>query len=416
MRKSVAWMLTVLLVAAVGCSGNSSSAGDGKEPVTITFFQPGLEQPSMKEPVMQLIERFEKKNPGIKVKVESVGWDEAYQKLVTSFNAGNPPDVIYGGTRWLTSFASMEAIIPLDEYAKDHIKLYHEPLQKAVTYKGKVYGIPRAFSSQTLIYRSDLIEDPPETWDELVETAKRVQEENEGMYGFGISGEKHVTTALQLFDYVYQNGGEVFDKNGNVQLNSPQSVEALRFYSNLYTKHKIVPNPLEYNREELPVLFKQGKIAMFVCGPWAKTIMGIEPDNKKTPYKTALLPQGENGIASTLVSDSLMISSKSENPEAAWKFIQYITSPEEQKRYDKEHGLVPIQKKELKDPSFTEDPFFAPFVKMVSYGKPEPNPTAWEPFQDIVVNAVQKAMNGENVKGALDQAVEEIKQQKLEPK
>src|SRR5690606_41603606 len=67
-------------------------------------------------------------------------------------------------------------------------------LQKAVTYKGKVYGIPRAFSSQTLIYRSDLIEDPPETWDELVETAKRVQEENEGMYGFGISGEKHVTT------------------------------------------------------------------------------------------------------------------------------------------------------------------------------------------------------------------------------
>lgn len=416
MKKSVALFLAVLLVVTAGCSGNSSPAGDGKEPVTITFFQPGLEQPNMKEPTMQLIDRFEKKHPGIKVKVESVGWDEAYQKLVTAFNAGNPPDVIYGGTRWLPSFASMGAIMPLDEYAKDHMKLYHDPLQKAVTYKGKVYGIPRAFSSQVLIYRSDLIAEPPKTWDELVETAKKVQQKNKGMYGFGISGEKHVTTALQLFDYVFQNGGEVFDEKGNVQLNSPPSVEALQFYSDLHTKHKIVPNPLEYNREELPVLFKQGKIAMFVCGPWAKTIMGIEPDNKKTPYKTALLPKGKKGTASALVSDSLMISSKSEHPEAAWKFIQYITSPEEQKRYDKEHGLVPIQKEELKDPYFSEDPFFKPFVEMVSYGKPEPNPTAWEPFQDIVVDAVQKAMNGEDVKRVLDQAVQEIKQQKLEPK
>jgi len=416
MKKSVALFLAVLLVVTAGCSGNSSPAGDGKEPVTITFFQPGLEQPNMKEPTMQLIDRFEKKHPGIKVKVESVGWDEAYQKLVTAFNAGNPPDVIYGGTRWLPSFASMGAIMPLDEYAKDHMKLYHDPLQKAVTYKGKVYGIPRAFSSQVLIYRSDLIAEPPKTWDELVETAKKVQQKNKGMYGFGISGEKHVTTALQLFDYVFQNGGEVFDEKRNVQLNSPPSVEALQFYSDLHTKHKIVPNPLEYNREELPVLFKQGKIAMFVCGPWAKTIMGIEPDNKKTPYKTALLPKGKKGTASALVSDSLMISSKSEHPEAAWKFIQYITSPEEQKRYDKEHGLVPIQKEELKDPYFSEDPFFKPFVEMVSYGKPEPNPTAWEPFQDIVVDAVQKAMNGEDVKRVLDQAVQEIKQQKLEPK
>jgi multiple sugar transport system substrate-binding protein len=425
MRKWLSLFLVSLLFILSACSGGQSTSGDNKnsdqsagtpdDPVTITFLQPGLDQPNQKEPVEELVKRFEEANPGIKVELQSVGWGEAYQKLVTGFSSGTAPDVFYGGTRWMPAFAQMGGIMPLDNYASEKVKEYHDGLQDAVIFQENIYAIPRAFSARSLIYRSDLIEEPPTTWDELVETAKKVQSENDGMYGLGIAGAKHVSTTTQFFNYVFQNEGKVFDEKGNAVLNSPENVEALTFYRDLYTKHQVVPNPIEYNREQLPVLFKEGKIAMFVCGPWAKSIMGIEADNEETPFKTAPLPQGTK-MANTLVSDSLMISAKTEHPDAAWKFVDFITSAAEQMNYDKEHGLVPIQKEEAKDPFFKEDPYFATFVEMVQYGEAQPKPAAWEPFQDIVAEAVQKVLDNEDPQKALDEAVKAIKDQKLEPK
>lgn len=411
-------LLCVTTVLAACSGGSSSSSGEGTDKdgkVTITYLKPGADEPATRERVEGFIKRFEEKNPNIHVKLEAVGWDNAYQKLVTGFNGGSSPDVFAGGTRWMTAFADMNALLPLTDMASEKITEYPEALQNSVQYKDEIYAIPRAFSARSLIYRSDLIEQPPTTWDELVETAKKVQEENEGMYGFAIAGAAHVSTTTQFFNYLLQNGGQVFDKDGNVTINSPEAVEALKFYSELYTKHKVVPNPVEYNRELLPVLFKEGKIAMYVIGPWGKGMMGIEPDNEKTPFKSAPLPKGEK-MANVLVSDSLMVSSKTKHPEESWKFIEYITSMEEQSKFDKENGSLPLLTEEAKDPFFKEDPYFSTFVDMIEYGEPQPMPAVWEPFQDIITTAVQKALDGENPQKVLDGAAKEIKDKNLEPK
>ncbi len=414
LKKRFFIVLLVLVLFLTACSDNQPTAKN-TDIITITYYQPGLEDPLAKKLINGIVQRFEQKNPNIRVEIQTSGWDEAYQKLVTSFMADAAPDVFYGGSRWITSFVTMNAVMPLDSYAKERLALYPEPLQKTVQVKGKTYAVPRAFSSRTLIYRSDLIPTPPKTWDELVKTAKKVQAENKGIYGFGISGAKHVSTTTQFLNYLFQNGGEVFDEKGNVKLNSPEAVEALQFYADLYRKHKVVPNPLEYHREQLPNLFKQKKIAMYVCGPWAKNLMAIKENDKNTPYKVAPLPKGKI-MSNTLVSDSLMISSKTKHPEAAWKFIEFMTSPEEQKRQDMSINALPIQTDEAKDPHFNKDPYMKEFVNMIQYGKPEPNPVSWEAFEDILVTAIQKAFNGEDVKTVLDEAVEKIKKEKLEPK
>ncbi|PTX58484.1 extracellular solute-binding protein [Melghirimyces profundicolus] len=246
MKKLIILSILAVLVLA-GCM---PQAGDGGGPAKITYFHLGLEQPEMRESIDQLVKKFEKKHPDIEVEVQSVGCDQSYQKLVSGFNDGESPDVIYGGSRWVASFAAMKAIQPLDAEGEKRLSLYPEPLQKAARFQGKSYGIPRGFSSRTLIYRTDLIKEPPKTWDDIVNVAKKVQEENDGIYGFGIAGAKHVSTTTQFFNFVFQNGGEVFDEKGNVKLNSPEAVEALEFYADLYRKHKVVPNPLEYNRED----------------------------------------------------------------------------------------------------------------------------------------------------------------------
>lgn len=427
MKKSLILLLGLVMMLLAACSGGDSSEGSGDtdsgtdsgsgsagEEVTLSYFMPGVDQPGLREGVEAMISRFEEENPNITVELETVGWDDAYQKIVTDLSAGQSADVIYGGTRWMPAFAAMEGLLPLNDYASEHIKLFHEPLQENVTINDQIYGIPRGFSTRTLIYRSDLIEEPPTTWDELVETAQRVQEENEDMYGYAISGASHISTVEQYLNFVYQNEGDVFDENGEVIINEPEAVEALEFYADLYREHELVPNPVEYNREELPTLFSQGRIAMYVIGPWGRNMMGAEPDNEEFPYDNALLPAGEK-IANIFGSDSLMISNDTEHPEAAWAFIEFITQPEEQKMYDIEQGLVPIQQEEAEAEEFHEDPFFAKYVEMIEYGHQAPKPAAWEPFQDIISQAIQKTMDGTDAQEALDEAAEEIVNQQLTP-
>jgi multiple sugar transport system substrate-binding protein len=402
----------ILSLAACG-KGKPTQAEESKE-IKITMLQPGLEQPDMKQATQKQIDAFQKDNPNIKVELMTVGWDQAYDKLVNMFQSDSAPDVIYTGSRWIVPFANMKGIIPLDKYFNESKKsMYPESLIEGQTFNGNIYGVPRAFSSKVLFYRSDWIKEPPKTWEELIKVAQQVQNEHPGVFGYAIAGAKHVSTTDHFFDVLYSYGGKVFDDSGNVALDSPESIKALQLYSDLYNKYKIVPNPIEYNREQLPALFKQGKIAMFECGPWAKNTIGNISD-ATIPYKIALIPSGTEQHC-ILNSDALVISAKSKNPDAAWKLIDYLTSEKMQTEYDKDHGLTPIQIKEAQSSEFKNDPYFSVFVKAIDNGISQPMPKLWEPFQDIVTNTVQKALQGNDVKSALNDACKQIKEKELEP-
>ncbi|ACL68839.1 ABC transporter substrate-binding protein [Halothermothrix orenii] len=408
MSKRIISILTVGLLLVAMLTGTVMA---GK--VKLRFLQPGG---NLYKQSVEFAKEYMKLHPNVEIEVIEVGWSDAYSKIMTMVAAGNAPDIMYIGTRWIPALAQMNAIQPLDKFISEEKKdLYFDSLLKGTYYQGKLYALPRSFSTKALIYRTDLIPEPPETWDELVEVAKRVQKEHEGIYGFGIAGAKHVSTTTQFFNYVYQNGGSIFDSEGNILLDSPQSVKALQFYVDLYRKHKVVPNPIEYNREELPNLFKTGKIAMFVCGPWAKPMIGLDPDNEKVPYASAPLPRGRY-MATTLVSDSLVLSSQSEHIDEAWKYLNWITSLENQKKHDLINGMAPAMEKELEDPAFTEDPFFKTYVDMIPKGQPQPLPLAWEPFQDVITGAIQKALLGmATPEEALKEAVTRIEAENLAP-
>ncbi|TCL75078.1 carbohydrate ABC transporter substrate-binding protein (CUT1 family) [Hydrogenispora ethanolica] len=408
LRLTVILLLLCLTAAAV-------AQGAGK-PVTITMLQPGLEQPNMKQATQKQIDQFEKENPNIKVELITVGWDQAYDKLVNMFQTKTAPDVIYTGTRWVVPFANMKGILPLNKYfPKSKMQQFPKPLMDSEISGGKIYGVPHAFSSKVLFYRSDWIKEPPKTWNELIETAQKVQKEHPGVYGYGAAGAKHVSTTDQFFNVLFSFGGKVFDRSGKCVLNSPQGERALKLYAGFHLDAKIVPSPLEYNREQLPILFKQGKIAMFECGPWAGRMMGLKPDNTEVPYKMALLPAGTEQHC-ILNSDSLVVSANSKNPAAAWKLIDYLTTLDVQAEYDRDHGLTPILIEEAKMPEFKDDPYFGIFIKAIDNGLPQPQPAIWEPFQDIIANMVQEAFQGVSPKAALAKAVKLIKEQQLEPR
>lgn len=389
-------------------------AGLAQAQTVVRYLQPGVDQPNLREPVEQIIAAFEEANPDIQVELESVGWGDAYQKITTDLLAGNAADVMYVGARWIPAFAAMDGIVPLGDYvSEEKASQFPAGLMDGQHFGGDLYALPVAFSTKVVYYRTDLIDAPPTDWQELLDAARTVTEETDA-FGIGIPGASHVGTVQQFHNFLYQAGGDFFDEDGRVALETPEAERALRFYTELFTEHGVTPNPIEFNREELPTLFGEGRVAMIINGPWARTIMDAEPDDEDTPYATAELPCDERcgGIQG---ADSLVIAANSDVPDAAYRFIDYLTSFEPHTQRVLNAGLTPMLEGQAELEEF-QTPFWDPYVAMVDQGFPEPQPLAWEPFEQIVSDMIQSVFLGNaTVEEALATAADQIREQELEP-
>jgi len=113
---------------------------------------------------------------------------------------------------WIGQFASSNWLAPLDEFvSKDNYDLsvfFQKTLNMADKYNGQLIGLPVYIDAGLLYYRTDLLEkygfsSPPQTWDELVQIAQKVQEGERAsnltsgdLYGKGSSTKDSFATSL----------------------------------------------------------------------------------------------------------------------------------------------------------------------------------------------------------------------------
>ena len=406
--KSIYLVLVFILtlsisILMIGCSNDKSNqATEDKE--ILKIFIPGYNDEVWKNLYDASINDFEKDNPSVDVQVIPAGWDEANSKLVSLIQAKDAPDIIITGSRSLRQFAEMGAIEKLDTYMTDSFKEGRvENVLNTANINGSQYGIPLAFSSRALYYRTDLIETVPTTWDELLATAEKVTKENPGIYGFAIPTDITAGTD-ELFNFIYQNGGSATDENGNIKLVTTENIETLEFLKEFNDK-KIIPDPVATSRSDQAKMFQNGNLAMFISGPWDKST--LDSSAETAPYAVALLPAGTK-MAETLVTDSFSISSQSENKELAWKLIEYMGQFKYQNAYDETIGFFPILKEEENEERYNTE-FLKPFKDMIQYGVSEPHVPVWDTFNSEFVKAVQKVMTGNaTAEEALSDAEKEL--------
>ena len=397
LRKISIIMLVGLLMASITVVGAQNSKP------TLTFLRSGG---ASEEAVVSPQVKAAAEALGVNIQLEMIPWGQAYDKIMTTAAAGNPPDVAYIGSRWIPKLAALGAIAPL--YVPDPVMAEcFESIWPMVTWNGKIYGIPRAFSSKVLYYNTELfkkagIAGPPKTWAELEADAKAISE-NTDAYGYALAGKKFVSSTSQFFNFLFQNGGSVFDDKGNVTINNAKGVEALKFYASLADYAE--PGPTAWKREELWQLFSDGKVGMYVSGPWRVHAF----EDAGVPFKTAPLPAGPKGSSATiLVSDSLVVFSQSEHPGLANLLALYLTSYENQKALDTKWGMTPMRPRETELDFFATDTWKT-FITMVPRGKPQPLVTDWEKLEDAVTDAIQSVLLGQKTaQEALDVAANKI--------
>lgn len=357
---------------------------------------------------------FMNERPDVDVQMEFVGWDALWDRIITSIGSGNPPDVIYIGSRWIPALADLGAIIPLDEYVPDAKRsLYYDSVWDSVTYDGQIWGVVRAMSTKAVLYNKDVFADAgvdvPSNWEELLAAAQHISATTD-VAGFGLPANPFVSTVTEWQNFLYANGGNIVDAaTMEATINAPEALHAFEYYFRDLAQYAQAA-PTEWRREDLIRLFNAGQIAMYTDHIHS----AIEAQQNGINVGIFPLPSGPSGTqpyATVLVTDSMAIPAQSGNTELAVEFIKFMTSPEQQLIWDLSQGFVPPMHEEARADEFQRG-FWPQYVEAAQYGIPEAvDILDWEATQDAILTAIHRYMLGQGTgQEVLDQAARTINQ------
>jgi multiple sugar transport system substrate-binding protein len=384
----MSYLKPIVAAAAVLLSASAAFAQDQKMHFTICGDDSWAGDVTAK-----YVAEWESMNPGYVVNIEYVPWGQCQEKATTLAAAGNAPALSYLGSRTLPQLSDA-GLIKSFELTQEERDGYAGPVLGTVTYNGKIWGVPRAFSSRAMYYNRDLFtaagldpDQPPETWEQFVAAAKAITE-NTDAFGVGIPANSS-DTPMQIFvAMVYSNGGTVLDADGNVAFNSPNAVAAMEMWKEVAQYAQ--PGVAAYGADEIVPLFAAGQLGMIFDGPWLRDNF---PD---VNYTTAMFPHGPDGTHSSfLVTDSYAVFTGTGVEEQAESLAKLLTAPQAQLEFDLGAGLVPLRNIAGVEKLIENDITWAPFINVIPTGGPEPVIPDHAGLNDIIVNAVQGVLLGE---------------------
>ena len=190
----------------------------------------------------------------------------------------------------------------------------------------KIYGIPWLADSQLMLYRKDLISKPPDTFDELLETAKRVH--SPAVAGYMPAGKAGLNWVFPTFLYGF--GGKFFANpptDLRPELASPQATQAADYWAGRLIRQYGVPGSANFEDAEGIATMQQGRAAIWIHSLGQLTA-AIDPQKSTVTDKVAFAapPRGPAGRFPQVASHGLMIPVASKKKEPAWEFIRWATS------------------------------------------------------------------------------------------
>ncbi len=347
-------------------------------------------------------ELFEKENPDLKIQYEVVPWGQCQSKVFNLAGAGSPPAAAYVGSRALRQLADSDLIVPAAFSAAERGEYWPNVL-KTVSYQGKQWGYPRAFSSKAIYYRKDLFAKAgyktfPKTWDEFLDATQKIKAMTD-IPGYGMIAKSFDQTFHQFLNWLYTNNGEVINDQGEVVFDSTNTRETMEFYAKLADVSQ--DGPAAHDRDTLRNLFNDGKLASFISGPWDRNRL-----NKDLDWGVTDIPHGPSGSNGTLlITDSLVVFKGTGMEKEATKFIKFLTNATNQFRFEKEVGYTPLRPVEGVKKLTEENAAWKPFLAGISRGGPEPLFTDFRGAQETFIQNIQQLVMKELTS---DEAVENI--------
>lgn len=336
--------------------------------------------PEMEATFKEIVETdFKKLYPDIEV--ELLDTPELWTKITAAIPVGEGPDLFMWAHDWTGKLVKADFIVPIDEFVTFDLKeKFIESAWEACTFEGKVWALPDAAETVTLIYNKKMIEEAgvalPKTTDELETVMKKFMEM--GKYGISYPWDPYHVSA-----YVHAFGGYYFDdETKKVGVNDPKTVQGLRF-----TFEKFKPYmPPEPSWEVQKGAFLEQQAPFMVTGPWLIgdiKAAGIDPGFVLLPEIPGVgTSKPYTGVKLTWMSSNVR------DKESAFIFMKWwATNVRLAVERAEKFAWIPVLKEALEAEDVKKDPIISHFAEQVALGIPMPaSPEmmhVWTPVYDV---------------------------------
>jgi multiple sugar transport system substrate-binding protein len=407
------WLLIPLLL--FGCAGWFEKQEPGVERIELW----GLGQEG--EVVAERIPEFERRNPGIRVRLQQIPWIAAHEKLLTGYAGDATPDVAQMGNTWIPEFVAVRALADLTAFAKGSRTIDGHDDFPGVwatnVVDGVLYGIPWYVDTRVLFYRSDILAAvgyprAPRTWSEWLDAMTRIESEHKARFAILMpTNEFEPIEMLAL-----SNGSTFLDAQGtHGAFEQPAFRDAFNFYVDIFHRG-LAPVVSNTQVANLYQQFAQGDFAMHITGPWnVGEFKRRLPPEMKGKWATAPLP-ARDASAPTGVSmaggASFVIFRASRHQAAARKLIEFLSQPAEQVRFFERTGDLPARRSAWAAPALANDPYFPAFREQLERVQPFPKVAEWEQIATSIFqhgeSAVRRASTPAAALADLDRTANDI--------
>ncbi|CAN7600998.1 ABC transporter substrate-binding protein [Rhizobium sp. LjRoot258] len=399
-------MIGALALAGVSLFGLAAKAED----VTLTLWS--LDKDI--QPAPNLVKEFNAQNNGIKIEYRLIQFDDVVTEAMRAYATGQAPDIIAVDNPEHAMFASRGAFLDITDMVKSSSVIKPEnyfpgPL-KSVEWDGKYYGVPKATNTIALYYNKDMFKakgldpnKPPQTWDELVEDARKLTDPAKNVYGLAFSAKASEEGTFQFLPWAQMAGG------GYEDINAEGTVKALETWKTIMDEKLASPDTLTRGQWDSTGTFNSGNAAMAISGPWELDRMMKEA---KFDWGVALLPVPKEGAerSSAMGDFNWAIFASTKHPAEAFKALEFFASQDD--KMFKNYGQLPARS-DITIPETGEklkDEALKVFIEQLKYAKPRGPHPQWPKISKAIQDAIQAALTGQmSPKDALDQAADKIK-------
>lgn len=375
----------LVLLGAAGCSRGAERR------TVVEFWAMGAEG----ELIKPLVAAFEAAHPGVEIRVQQVPWSAAHEKLLTAFAGDTLPDVCQLGNTWLAEFAALDALEDLTGRVEASKVFtpgdFFDGVWRGNVIDGRALGVPWYVDTRLMFYRKDLLaaaghDKPPTSWGEWLQVMRDLKASRPHDYAILLpinEFEQPIILGMQAGAEMLKDGGQYGNFSGE------KFRRAFEFYVDLF-RQGYAPTLANTHISNVWQEFERGTFAMYITGPWnvtqfrARMSPAMNGQWTTAPWPS---PKGDGPGVSIAGGSSLVLFRRAKPNEAAWQFVEFLSSAEQQVELFRLTSNLPARRDAWETSGLLDDPEFAAFHEQLKKVRPVPPVPEW---QEIVEGELAK--------------------------
>lgn len=377
--------------------------------------------------ITALVNQFEKENPDVRVRVNTVFWP-GYDQLTAQLAANDEPDLVTMHASVMPDYQARGLLEPIGpELAAAGIdpNSFTAAGRKAVSLDGQIYGLPFDTWAQLFHINMNLFRQAglvrsgkpilPRNPQELFAQAEQFKRATGKPYLVQPMANEWASHARNLYTGMFQQNARLFDRKDRINLDTPEAARVLSMYKTIYDRGLTAKN-LDYSAA-LSV-FLNGGGGVLLGGTWVVSTMDAESKNPGRPlydgYTVVPYPQLFPGPDASYVDGHNWVvpvdeDRTEEERQAAFRLMRFLADHNVDWART---GHLPVFQKVLDSGAFKALPHRETYAKLAETGQPLPSGVRRQyPIENIIGEESGAAITGtKSISRALADAERRINQ------